>query len=80
MVIYIQYLVFYCNNDRTLSVSRYEILDLITYAFKALFIHETPIKWVLWQTLKTHMKCSIMLHFIRVCTVCLGLNNLLGEK
>ena len=28
-------------------------------------------KWVLWQTVKTQMKCSIMLHFTRVCTVCL---------
>ena len=34
----------------------------------ALCILETP-KRVLWQTVKTQMKCSIMLHFIRVCTV-----------
>ena len=27
-------------------------------------------KWVLWQTVKTQMKCSIMLHFIWICTVC----------
>ena len=27
-------------------------------------------KWVIWQTVQTQMKCSIMLHFIRVCTVC----------
>ena len=32
---------------------------------------ETP-KWVLLQTVKTQMKCSIMLHFIRVYTVCKG--------
>ena len=30
---------------------------------------ETP-KRVLWQTVKTQMKCRIMWHFIRVCTVC----------
>ena len=26
-------------------------------------------KWILWQTVRTKTKCSIMLHFIRVCTV-----------
>ena len=35
----------------------------------SLCILETP-KRELWQTVKTQMKCSIMLHFIRVCTVC----------
>ena len=25
--------------------------------------------WVLWQTVKTQMKCHIVWHFIRVCTV-----------
>ena len=34
-----------------------------------LSIMETP-KQILWQTVKTQMKCSIMLHFIRVCAVC----------
>ena len=29
-----------------------------------------PTKRVLLQTVKTQMKCSIMLHLIRVCTVC----------
>ena len=28
------------------------------------------LKRVLWQTVKTQMKGSIMLHFIRVCIVC----------
>ena len=36
-----------------------------------LCIQETP-KWVLLQTVKTQMKCSIMLHFIRVYTVSTG--------
>ena len=36
-----------------------------------LCIRETP-KRVLLQTVKTQMKCSKMLHFIRVCTVCNG--------
>ena len=40
-------------------------------------ILETP-KQVLWQTVKTQMKCSIMLHFIRVYTFCYGQNKLLG--
>ena len=31
----------------------------------------TP-KQVLWQTVKTQMKCSTMLHFIRICTVSSG--------
>ena len=34
-------------------------------------IPETP-EQVLLQTVKTQMKCSIMLHFIRVYTVCNG--------
>ena len=32
-------------------------------------IRETP-KWVLLQTVKTQMNCGIVLHFIRVYTVC----------
>ena len=36
-----------------------------------LCIRETP-KRVLLQAMKTLMKCSIMLHFIRVYTVCKG--------
>ena len=35
---------------------------------------ETP-KRVLLQTVKTQMKCSIMLHFIRVYTVCKAKND-----
>ena len=34
---------------------------------------ETP-KWLLWQTVKIKIKCSRMLHFIRVCPVCLRQN------
>ena len=41
------------------------------YSLKTLCIRET-LKPVLWQTVKTQMKCSIMLHFIRVYTVCKG--------
>ena len=40
-----------------------------------LCIRETP-KRVLLQTVKTHMKCSIMLYFIRVYTVCKGKKDL----
>ena len=35
----------------------------------SLFILDTN-KQVLWQTVKTQMKCHKMWHFIRVCTVC----------
>ena len=34
-----------------------------------LCILDTP-KEVLWHTVKMQMKCSIMLHFIKDCTVC----------
>ena len=34
------------------------------------FILETC-KKILWQTVKTHMKCCIRQHFVRICTVCL---------
>ena len=40
-----------------------------------LCIQETP-KQVLLQTVKTHMKCSIMLHFIRVYIVWKGQKDL----
>ena len=33
-------------------------------------------KLVLWQTVKTQVKCSIMLHFIRIYTVCKGKRDL----
>ena len=36
---------------------------------------KTP-KRLLLQTVKTQMKCSIMLHFIRVYTFCKGMKNL----
>ena len=42
-----------------------------TKAMLTLCIRETP-KHVLLQTVKTQMKCSIMLHLIRVYTVCKG--------
>ena len=44
-----------------------------------LFILDTG-KQVLFQTVKTQMKCCIMRHFIRVCTVCQDKNNLQGLK
>ena len=51
----------------------------ISYLCSALCIRETP-KYLLQQTVKTLMKCSIMLHFIMVCAVCLGKNSLQGQK
>ena len=38
------------------------------------------LKHLLWQTAKTQMKCSRMLHFIRVCIVCLDKKDLDGMK
>ena len=38
-------------------------------------IHETP-KQALLQTVKIQMKCSMMLHFIMVYTVCNGKKDL----
>ena len=37
--------------------------------------HETT-EWVLLQTVKTQVKGSIMLHFIRVNTICKGKKDL----
>ena len=42
---------------------------LIPVIYLTLCILETP-KRILLQTVKTQMKCSIVLHFIRVHTVC----------
>ena len=44
-----------------------------------LFILETR-KQVLWQTVKTQMKCHIRWHFIRVSTICLDKYNFQGQK
>ena len=41
----------------------------INYLLLTLCIRETP-KRVFLQTVKTQMKCSLVLHFIRVYTVC----------
>ena len=48
-----------------------------TYCGYGIFILSTLTLWdletpdrVVLQTVKTQMKCSMMLHFIRVCTVC----------
>ena len=40
------------------------------------FVFEETPRCVLWQTVKTQMKCSMMLHFIRVYTVCIGKKDL----
>ena len=45
-----------------------EIIDTFSLT---LCIWETP-KQVLLQLMKTQMKCSIMLHFIRIYTICKG--------
>ena len=48
---------------------------LLTY----LSILVTP-KCVLWQTVKTQMKCHIIQHFIMVYIVCYGKNDLQGKS
>ena len=37
-------------------------------------------KQVLWQTVKTQIKCHILWHFIRFYTVCFGKDNLQGRQ
>ena len=49
------------------------------YATLTLCIVETP-KRVLLQTVNTQMKCSMMLHFIRVYTVCKGEKDLQAKE
>ena len=50
------------------------VTSLIAQVMLTLCIREIP-KRVLLQTVKTQIKCSIMLHFIRVYTVCKGKND-----
>ena len=66
--------------DRTLCVSytatlKMESTNVANGAFISLeltlCIRDTP-KHILLKTMKNQMKCSIMLHFIRVYTVCKG--------
>ena len=51
----------------------------IIYYGLTLFILDTS-KQVLWQTVKSQMKCRLRQHFIRVCTVFADKNILLGQK
>ena len=54
----------------TVILLSYMYVVYTAQVYLTLCILETP-KRVLWQAVKTQMKCSIMLHFIRVFTVCL---------
>ena len=49
--------------DNTIPIN-FDCDLLLQDSISTLCIQETP-KQVLWQTVKTHMKCSIMQHFIR---------------
>ena len=69
-----------CSQTLICSQTRYRL----RYAARSLLaltlcILVTP-KCVLWQTVKTQMKCCIMQHFIRVYTVCYDKNNLQQKK
>ena len=44
----------------------------IGFRHSVMFCNQETTKRVLWQTGNTQMKCSIMLHYIRVYTVCKG--------
>ena len=46
------------------------IIILITPCLNHLKTRNPKAKRVLWQTVKTRMKCRIMRHFIKVYTVC----------
>ena len=35
---------------------------------------------VIWQIVKTQIKCCIMQHFIRVCTICKDKNNIHNKE
>ena len=50
---------------------KFRTIDPLYTAASALdaFILDTA-KQVLWQTMKTKVKCCVTWHFIRVCTVC----------
>ena len=55
------------------------ILVIVILTCETFCIMETP-EGVLWQTVKTEMKCRIKQHFIRVCTVCKDKNDLQRKK
>ena len=61
-----------CNNEVRVCN---KALHCSTLYILTLCIWETP-KRVLLQTVMTQMKCSIMLHFIRVYAVCKGKKDL----
>ena len=61
---------------KALFIYKIHVMYATCLLCKPIVFGETP-KWetpkrVLLQTLKTQMKCSIMLHFSRVYTVCKG--------
>ena len=53
-----------------------DITDMEIYNIVFNSLYSGYPKRVILQTVKTQMKCSIMLHFIRVNTVCEGQNDL----
>ena len=55
------------------------IYFIFVYEFFTLIILDTD-KQLFWQTMETQMKCCIMGHFTRVCTVCSEENNRQRQK
>ena len=69
MVIYIQYLVFCC----LIVGEKYQCEDvrfwILSHMLLKPFLYWKPLNGYLTNS-EEEMKCSIMPHFIRVCTVC----------
>ena len=64
-----------CDTSETNTV---HVFSFVALSFNPCIL-ENP-KRALLQTVKSQMKFSIMLHFIRVFTVCVGLTNIQGQK
>ena len=76
-------IIFFCSFIYSLIIKPHHAQMPVLYktypSFITLCIRETP-KGVLLHTVKTQMKCSKMLHFIRVYTVCKGKKDLQTKK
>ena len=63
-----------CHSScRTSAILKY-FCPLCVAIILALFILDTGIKQILWQTVKLQVKCQIKQHFMRVLTVCYDKN------
>ena len=79
----VKFISFYLQTNtfeiRQVIIAQSENCVLIFFELTLFLLDTCKHLQVLWQTVKTQMKCSIRRHCIKVCNVCLNKNNLQGQ-